>query len=242
MDPKTKAIVTGAAQGIGSAIVENFVDKGYQVLAIDKNWLVQPQQENIILVTADISEKNFWDKDFPDLLTSFRPNILINNAGCQFQSSFLETTPEILEKTWLTNLAAPMFLSQATVRFWIEHQIPGIIVNISSIHEIIPSNIPSYSTTKAALAMLTKEIALVAAPYGIRVLGIAPGSVDTPLNAKYLDTPEKRSKAERSIPLGRLCQPAEVAHLIYIVIENCPYLTGTTINLDGGLSLKKNQI
>jgi glucose 1-dehydrogenase len=239
MDNSTlkKVVITGAGSGIGLALAEEFYRHGYKIMCIDKAWSVQHRDENIVRITADVSEDVFWRNTFPNLITSFQPNILINNAGIQFECSFLETTPEIFDKTWRTNLVAPLFLSQAAVKFWIENEISGLIINLSSIHETIPSGIPSYSTSKAALGMLTKEIALAVASHGVRAFCIAPGSVDTPLNVKDLDTPEKRKIAENSIPVGRLCEASEVARLIYILAENCFYLTGTTIVLDGGLSI-----
>lgn len=235
---KLRLIVTGAGRGIGAAIVDKFSNQENSILAVDRLWTTQHSAENIALLTGDLSQETFWMEIFPKTLISFQPNILINNAGCQFQDSFLETTPKILDTTWRTNLAAPLFLSQSAIRFWIENQIPGIIINISSIHETIPFGIPSYSISKAALGMLTKELALIGATFGIRAFCVAPGSVDTPMNAQDLDTPEKRENAAAAIPLNRLCQASEVADLIYVLVKHCPYITGTTITIDGGLSLK----
>ena len=234
-----RTIITGAGRGIGAAITEEFLKRDHPIVGIDRSWSIHQQGENIISITADISEENFWKNTFLNLLDSFQPNILINNAGIQFEASFLETTTEIFEQTWRTNVATPLFLSQAAVQFWIKHKILGTIVNLSSIHDTIPSGIPSYSSSKAALGMLTKEIALAVSSYGIRAFCVAPGSVDTPLNAKDLDTPEKLKQAKKAIPLGRLCKTSEVARLIYMLVEDCPYLTGSTIILDGGLSLKR---
>ena len=114
----------------------------------------------------------------------------------------------------------------------------GVIVNISSVHEFIPwPGYAHYCASKGGLKLLTQTVALEWAPLGIRVVGIAPGAIATPLNSAVLDDPEALREVEAEIPLGRLGQPEEIAAaVVWVASEEAAYLTGTTLVIDGGMS------
>src|SRR5205085_1750675 len=114
----------------------------------------------------------------------------------------------------------------------------GRIVNISSVHEDLPfpGYIP-YACSKGGMRMLTRTAAIELAPHAITVVGVAPGAIATPINQKTLDDPQKRGQLEKLIPLGRIGQPEDVAHLVsWLASDEASYVTGTTFFVDGGLT------
>jgi glucose 1-dehydrogenase len=115
------------------------------------------------------------------------------------------------------------------------------IINISSVHESIPmSNASSYSASKGAMEMLTRNVSLEVAEKGIRVNGIAPGAIATDMNKDILDNLEKRKREEQRIPMRRIGKPEEIAKVaLFLASSDASYITGTTIYVDGGLTLSQ---
>jgi glucose 1-dehydrogenase len=116
---------------------------------------------------------------------------------------------------------------------------PGVIINISSVHQIIPKpNYIGYSASKGGMQNLTRSLALEYAGQGIRVNGVGPGATVTPINRAWVDDPQKRAEVEQHIPMGRAGTSEEMAAVtVFLCSEEAAYITGQTIFVDGGLTL-----
>jgi len=168
-----------------------------------------------------------------------RLDIMVNNAGMEIHSPFVDVTEEQFDRVISTDLKGAFFCAQAAAREMIRRKTPGRIVNISSVHEDLPmpQNVP-YCCAKGGLRMLTRTIALELAPYNITVNNIAPGAVDTPIDADVKADPEKMEALLKEIPLHRMGQPEEVAKLaLYLASDDSAYVTGSTYTIDGGLTI-----
>jgi len=165
-------------------------------------------------------------------------NHLVNNAGYQEDSDVLNLDLSQWQELFKVNLEACLLLSQHVAKEMIKNKIEGSIVNITSIHSQIIRGMAHYSSSKAALEMLTKELAYKLAKYNIRVNAVAPGSVDTPLLRKNLNTDWLLKQAASHVPLKRLGTPEDVANIVeFLISDKSKYITGATIIVDGGLSL-----
>jgi len=136
------------------------------------------------------------------------------------------------------NLTGPFLCARALAR-GLAPGAPGVIVNVSSVHELIPWPMFShYCASKGGLKLFAQTIARELAPRGIRVVNVAPGAILTPINRELADDPGKRRAIEAEIPLGRLGQPEEVAAAIaWLAGPEAQYITGSTLFVDGGMSL-----
>lgn len=165
-----------------------------------------------------------------------RIDVLVNNAGIEKESPFLEKPESEWDRVIGINLKGPFLCSQAAAREMAKRK-KGTIINISSVHEDLP--FPGYATycaAKGGLRMLCRDLALELAPPGINVINVAPGAINTPINERTLSDPEKKLALLREIPLGRVGDPEEVGKLVcYLASDDASYITGTTIVIDGGL-------
>jgi glucose 1-dehydrogenase len=114
----------------------------------------------------------------------------------------------------------------------------GVVVNLSSVHETIPwSGYSAYASSKAGIAMLTKTLAQEAGPFGVRVVAVAPGAIETPINRDVWNDPKRRADLLEKIPLNRIGDPDEVAGLIvFLASDAARYVTGTSVFVDGGMT------
>ncbi|MFT4892460.1 MAG: glucose 1-dehydrogenase [Candidatus Nanohaloarchaea archaeon] len=242
------AVVTGAGQGIGEAIALRLAEEGYRVAVNDKygekaDSTVKDIEDNrgeAVAVEADISRSEGREKILDETLEAFgRVDLLVNNAGVQTTTPFLELDEEEWDKVLDTNLKATYFLSQLVARHMVEENIEGDIVNISSIHEDTPRrNRNHYDASKAGIRMITKDIALELSDHNIRVNAVAPGFIKTPMNQDVLESEEEVELWERNIPAGRLAEPEEVAEVVsFLASDSSNYITGESITVDGALSL-----
>ena len=125
------------------------------------------------------------------------------------------------------------------IQHFLEHKMPGVVINLSSVHEVIPwPHFADYAASKAGIGMLTKTLALEYADRGIRVNAIAPGAMDTPINAQKFADPDERAAVERLIPMGYVGAPDDIAAAAaWLASEQARYVTGTTLFVDGGMTL-----
>lgn len=241
------AIVTGAATGIGKAIVTGMAKEGASVV-IDyvgdptlANGVVADIQKaggKAMAIEADVSNPDQVNNLVQQSLKSLgRLDIFVNNAGLEYKYPFTEYPFDKWQKVIAVDLTGPFLCAQAAAKVMIQQGNGGRIINISSIHEDLPmiTNAP-YCAAKGGLRMLMRTIAVELAPHKITVNNIAPGAIFTPIDTDVEKniTIEKELMAE--IPLGRWGKPEEVAELaIYIASDAAAYSTGSTFFIDGGM-------
>ena len=243
------AIVTGGDSGIGRAIALLFAREGATVVvnyahAQDKAeevlHQIEQQHGKALVLQADVSQYQQATSLVQQTVAHFdRLDIMVNNAGMEIHSPFLDVSEEQFDRVVGVDLKGPFFCAQAAAREMVKRKIAGRIVNISSVHEDLPmpKNVP-YCCAKGGLRMMTRTICLELAPYNITVNNIAPGAVDTPIDADVKADPAKWQMLLDEIPLKRVGQPEEIAKLaLYLASEAAAYVTGATYVIDGGLTL-----
>lgn len=243
------AIVTGADSGIGRAIATIFAAEGATVVvnyahnqqkAEEVRQLVQQQGGKVLVVQADIGQYQQAMGLIQQTVERFNQlDILVNNAGMEIHSPFLDVTEDQFDRVLSIDLKGAFFCAQAAAREMVRRKSAGRIVNISSVHEdlAMPQNVP-YCCAKGGIRMLMRTISLELAPYAITVNNIAPGAIQTPIDADVEADPAKMAALLHEIPLARMGQPEEVAKLaLYLASDASAYVTGSTFTIDGGLSI-----
>lgn len=171
------------------------------------------------------------------------PTLIVNNVGVGTTKGFRELEPADFDRTFATNLRTPWFMTRVLVERLIEAGEPASILFTGSLHSRIVGAWPDYSASKAAIAMLMRELAAELAPHRIRVNSISPGAIDTRSEAAP-DPPHRRELMEALIPHGRLGEPADLVPLALALLdtEASAYVTGSDVVVDGGLSLHSWQM
>lgn len=164
-------------------------------------------------------------------------HICVNNAGYENDHAFLEMPVETWRGVIDVNLTGPFIVGQACARKMVEGKHKGIIVNISSVHDVIPwSHFAHYCAAKAGLSMLTKCMSVALAEYGIRAVTVCPGAIATPINQNVWGNPELRGLLEAKIPQGRIGKPEDVANVIaFLASDDADYINGSQIYVDGAM-------
>jgi glucose 1-dehydrogenase len=241
------AIVTGANSGIGRATVLALAEAG---AAVTIDYVVDPKSaeeleqqivalgERAIMVDADVSRISELKKLVNETVSKFgRLDIMVNNAGVETRTSVLDCTEEQYDKVMTINLKGAFFGTQLAARQMIQQKGGGRIINISSVHEDwpMPGN-AAYCCSKGGMRMLTRTAGVELAEHGITVVGVGPGAVATPINEKTMEDPEKLSKLQASIPLGRLAKPEDIGNLVaWLASDQASYVTATTYFVDGAI-------
>jgi glucose 1-dehydrogenase len=240
-------LVTGASSGIGAAIALACAGHGADVIV---NYLGDPASAEDVCrgiralgrqaetAHANVADSSDVTRMMREAVARFgKVDVLVNNAGIESQTDFLDKSEAEWDRTLAVNLKGPFLCSQAFARAAVERHGGGTIINISSVHEDLAfPGYADYCAAKGGLRMLCRDLALELAPHGINVVNVAPGAIATPINAETLDNPDKRSALEQSIPQHRIGSPREVALLVaYLASDVARYITGTTITIDGGL-------
>ena len=241
------AIVTGGNSGIGLAIVLELARQGAN-LVID--YVADPQAtealeqqvaalgERAVGVRADVSQFSELQRLVEAAVQAFGSlDIMVNNAGIETRSSVLETTEAQYDKVLAVNLKSAFFGTQLAAQQMIRQGNGGRIINISSVHEDwpMPGNTP-YCVSKGGMRMLTRTAGVELAPHGIRVVGVGPGAVATPINAQTMNDSGQLKKLDDAIPVGRLARPEEIASVVaFLAGDGASYVTATTIFADGGI-------
>ena len=242
------ALVTGSSQGIGRGIALRFAQEGAAVV-INYNRTPKGADEALaeveaaggrgLIVQADLSKVEDVRRLIGTAIEHFgRLDILINNAGLETHAPFWEVTEADYDKVLNVNLKGAFFATQTFVQHLMETKRRGKVVNISSVHEELPfPNFAAYCASKGGLKMLTRNLSVELGPLGININSIAPGAIETPINSKLLNDPQKLGALLSQIPLGRLGQPGDVAGLaIFLASDDADYVTGSTYFVDGGLT------
>jgi NAD(P)-dependent dehydrogenase (short-subunit alcohol dehydrogenase family) len=233
-----RAVVTGGAHGIGLATVRLLREAGAAVVAVDRDEaaLHAACAGGVgIAVVGDLAAD-----DTPDLARRIDAehgpiDLIVNNVGITTAHGFLTLQRDDFDLVVATNLRGPWFFTRELVRALIDAQRHGAIVFVSSVHDAHIRTYPHYSATKAAVAMLVKELAVELGPFGIRANAVAPGWIRT---EPHVDPQVVRALTDR-IPVGRPGTADEVARMIAVLLsdELSGYVTGAHLVVDGGLSL-----
>jgi NAD(P)-dependent dehydrogenase (short-subunit alcohol dehydrogenase family) len=234
-----RAVVTGAAHGIGLSIARHLATAGAEVLAVDRDrerlQAAFPERQCTPIV-ADLVEGSGARLADGLLAAHGRIDLVVNNVGISTPHSFLDLEEKDFDLALNTNLREPWFFTRGLVRRLVDEAQPGAIVFISSLHDRFVSRRPHYSVTKAAVSMLVRELASELAPHGIRVNAVSPGSVWTEPG----ETPAGEAEyAARLIPVGRIGYPDDIARAAVFLLSDAwaGYITGANVPVDGGLAL-----
>ncbi|MEL6580877.1 MAG: glucose 1-dehydrogenase [Cyanobacteria bacterium J06621_12] len=249
-------LVTGATSGIGQAIAAHFVTEGANVALNYRNKiekldatkeLIKKMCEQkkgcdgkVFPVEADVSEESEITRMCSEVVEQFGSlDILINNAGIQNDAPSHELDTADFDKVIQVNLRGAFLCARETIKHFMARGNGGIIINVSSVHEIIPRpTYVSYSMSKGAMGNMTKTLALEYAPHGIRINAIAPGATATPINDSWAKDPAKTREVESHIPMGRVGTSEEMAAITaFLASDDAAYITGQTLFVDGGLTL-----
>lgn len=210
----------------------------------------------IALVVGDISQEQTSQSLIEEAIKRFgRLDVLVNNAGISGTSKKInELTTDDWQKVIDINLKGAFICTREALKHMLQNNSKTSqgysdtknndngnysIINISSVHESIPqSESTPYAASKGGMMMLTKTVALEVADKGIRVNGIAPGAIATDMNKDMLEDKDKKNQEEQNIPMHRIGQPEEIASVaLFLASPAASYITGTTIYVDGGLTL-----
>ena len=243
------ALVTGAAQGIGAAIVREFLREGAVVAAIDRKTEVRDAfQENTAKVypyVLDITDHEAYRKCVENVVAErHRIDILVNDAAICFYGDVFEDSLEKWRKVQAVNLEA-IYWGCKLVAPHMAKQRWGRIISISSTQAIATEGrLGSYTAAKGAIMSFTKSLAVELAPHGILANAIAPGCIHTPMSIiDGVDETQTELFKEwyvgrRKIPLARPGEPEEIARVaVFLASEDCSYVTGHTVVADGGLTI-----
>jgi len=236
------ALITGAAGGIGAEIARRFREEGASVFVCDVNRAEGEKTAasmGAVFISLDVTSEESWKAALAAVLElSGRLDILVNNAGINVRKNIEEMPAESLDAMLAVNVKGP-FLG-------IKHALPimraaggGVILNMSSICGLVGHRFTNeaYTTTKGALTLLTKSVAVRYAKDNIRCNSIHPSTVETPLVQAMLKDPERRAERLGEVPLGRLAGATDVANaLVYLASDEAAFINGVAIPVDGGLT------
>lgn len=248
-------LVTGATSGIGQAIAARFAQEGANV-ALNYRKSPEDLEETQALIDQMCSQvQGCGSKDLPvhgdvskeedvvqmvaTVIKEFGGlDILVNNAGIQTESASHQLDTETFDQVISVNLRGSYLCAREAIKHFIDRG-NGVIINISSVHEIIPRpQYVSYSISKGGMENLTKTLALEYADKGIRVNAIGPGATITPINQAWTEDPKEKAKVESHIPMGRAGTSEEMAAAVaFLASDEAAYITGQTLFIDGGLTL-----
>ncbi|MBU6460468.1 MAG: glucose 1-dehydrogenase [Proteobacteria bacterium] len=242
-----RALVTGASSGLGRSIACHLARCGARVAI---NYLKDGKAADAVVseirqsggeafaVQANVSEKTEVDRLFSAVDTTLGGlDILVNNAGMDgLRENCAQSEPDHWESVLKVDLFGPYYCTrQALLRM--QPQKKGVILQVTSVHEFIPwAGYSAYTSAKAALSMFTKSVAQEVAQEGIRVLAIAPGAIQTPINQSVWGNPDTLRDLDLKIAMNRLGQPEEIGRVAaFLVSDLASYITGTTVAVDGGM-------
>ncbi len=228
-----RALVTGAASGIGRAVARRLAAEGATVTGLDLDAAGLEETLHAIPgarhIVADVTGEEA-------VRVAPEADVLVNAAGILERHDFLEHPLEAWQRTLAVNLIAPQRLARAFAHTHIDAGAEGAIVNVCSIESFvaIPGH-AAYTASKSALLLLTRAFALELAPHGIRVNAVAPGVTKTGMNAALRADPTRAGALSERIPLGRFATPEEqAAGICFLASPEASYITGATLPIDGG--------
>lgn len=249
-------LVTGASSGIGQGIAVAFGRKRANVVvnyysdeegANHTLRMIKEAGGNGFICKADVSKEDDVISMFAKTISEFGClDVLVNNAGIQKDSSFSNMTIEQWNNVISTNLTGHFLCAREAIKHFevnpqnkSEGNAAGNIIFISSVHDIIPwAGHANYASSKGGILMLMKSLALEVAPKKIRVNSISPGAIATDINDDVWKDEEKKKELLKLIPYRRIGQPEDIGKVaVWLASAESDYITGTTIYVDGGMTL-----
>ncbi len=251
-----RALVTGANSGIGAAIARSLAMAGAKVVV---NYVVNEQAAltlireieaeggQAIAVHADVSQEDQVQNMFQQMFDAWGSiDILVNNAGIQRDAAFLDMSLEQWNQVMNVNLTGQFLCAREAAREFVRRGVipeiscaAGKIICISSVHEVIPwAGHVNYAASKGGVMLFMKSIAQELAHLKIRVNGIAPGAIKTPINKSAWETQEAEQQLLKLIPYERVGEPSDIGRAtVWLASDDSDYVTGTSLFVDGGMTL-----
>lgn len=251
-----RAIVTGANTGIGAAVAEAMAHAGARVMINYLSGLDQAEtlahrirgrSGEAIVFEADVSREDQVKAMFRTAVEHWGSvDILVNNAGLQQDAALVDMSLEQWNKVISVNLTGQFLCAREAAREFLRRgRVPelsrsaGKIICMSSVHDVIPwAGHANYAASKGGVGMLMKTLAQELAVHKIRVNGISPGAIRTPINYEARDTPEEVEALLKLIPYRRIGEPQDIARAaVWLASDESDYVTGATLYVDGGMTL-----
>jgi len=242
------ALITGAASGFGREIARRFAREGAKVAIVDLNGegakaVAAEIGAAAIALTCDVADGAQVAAAFNATAQAFgRVDIVVNNAGWSHRNQpLLEVDYATFRKVYAINVESIFHMTHAALPRW--RQIGGgVMINVGSTAGIRPRpGLTWYNSSKGAVNLMTKSLAVELAPDRVRVCGLAPVMGATALLETFMgmpDTPENRKKFLGTIPLGRLCEPEDMANAaLYLASDEAEFITGVVLEVDGGRTI-----
>lgn len=245
-----RALITGANSGIGRAIAEAYAAAGARVAV---NYMTHPRAaqdlckelnrdgaERALALEADVSIPEQVSAMFARVDEAWGGlDVLVNNAGIDGPRELAwEARVEDWRKVIEVNLFGAFYCSQEALRRMVP-QGSGVVINVTSVHEVIPwTGYSAYTASKSALSMLTKNLAQEAGSHGVRVVSLAPGAIRSPINRAIWEDKVRLRALLGKIPVGEMGQPEDIARMAVLLASDAArYVTGSTLFVDGGMTL-----
>ncbi len=244
-----RALVTGGDSGIGEGICLELAAHG---AAVAINYVGTPDHAremvsaieaaggHALAVPMDVSSEQQVQRAFSQTRDGLGGvDLLVNNAGLEHPYTLLDMPLEAWQKVIDVNLTGAFLCAREAARGLRDAGARGTIVNISSVHEQIAwERFSHYCASKGGMRLFAQSIAKELAPLGIRVVNVAPGAIDTPINADVLADPQQSGHVKDEIPLGRWGHVQDIARAVaWLASEQASYVTGATLFIDGGMTL-----
>jgi glucose 1-dehydrogenase len=250
------ALVTGADSGIGKGVAMELAKAGAKVIInhVDAHEVAQSTVDEITTaggeayaIHADVSDESDVRAMFAEMYKRYGTiDILVNNAGLQKDSKFVDMTLDQWQTVININLTGQFLCSREAAREFIRRGVviensraAGKIICMSSVHEVIPwGGHVNYATSKGGVMMMMKSMAQELAPHKIRVMSIGPGAIQTSINHTAWETKEALDKLLTLVPYNRIGKVEDIGKLAaWLASDEADYITGTTIFMDGGMTL-----
>ncbi|KNH23728.1 glucose 1-dehydrogenase [Priestia megaterium] len=241
-------VITGSSTGLGKSMAIRFATEKAKVVV---NYRSKEDEANSVLeeikkvggeaiaVKGDVTVESDVINLVQSAIKEFgKLDIMINNAGLENPVSSHEMSLSDWNKVIDTNLTGAFLGSREAIKYFVENDIKGTVINMSSVHEKIPWPLfVHYAASKGGMKLMTETLALEYAPKGIRVNNIGPGAINTPINAEKFADPEQRADVESMIPMGYIGEPEEIAAVAaWLASSEASYVTGITLFADGGMT------
>ncbi len=235
MSAARSIFITGAASGLGAVIADAAARAGYRVGCFDLIAGSGSEDDRITSYLGSVGDSVAVNAALDHFGV---PDVVVNNAGIVRFGALAELSMSDWQSVIDVNLTGTFVVAQAVAKRWIAAERPGVIVNVTSMNGVVAGpRGGAYGATKAAVALLTSQMAIEWGPHGIRVNAVAPGLIDAGMSAPIYADPATRQARESKVPLGRLGTGDDVARtVLFLASDDAAYITGQNILVDGGVT------